>query len=253
MNKTVAIIQARMGSTRLPGKVMLPLGDKHVLEHVVGRVKAAEEIDKVIVATSAKTADDIIEDLAEEKGFNLFRGSEANVQKRFKNALEEENEDIIVRITADCPLISPEFLDYAVNELKEKHKDYVTVAVERTFPRGLTAEVFTSESFEEVCDESDEPRHREHVTPYYRENPKKFDIYNIESQEIFEEDFMQNRIDIRLTLDKAEDYKLLKEIYSSLEYEDTIDVKQTVKYVDKHNLTEINREIETEEVDENSH
>jgi spore coat polysaccharide biosynthesis protein SpsF len=252
MTRTVAIIQARMGSTRLPGKVMLPLGDQYVLEHVVDRVKGAEKIDKVIVATSEGLQDDVIHHLCEEKKFNLYRGSESNVQKRFSETLENEKADIIVRVTADCPLISSEFLDYAISCIEKEGADYVAAAVERTFPRGLTAEVFTSESFEQVCEHSNDPRHREHVTPYYRENPEKFEIHNIYSKDVFSEEFMINRTDVRLTLDRAEDYKVLREIYENVDFEDSIDIREAVKYVDENDLSKINGEVETEEVDETS-
>lgn len=251
MKQNIAIIQARMGSTRLPGKTMLPLKGKHVLERVVERLEKTENIDKIIVATSKEKQDDVIEKIVGED-LQIYRGSEKNVQKRFYEAAKNKNADILVRVTADCPLISPRFLDRLIEAVSKKNVDYSAAAINRTFPRGVTAEAFTAESFETVYNESDEPRHREHVTSYYRENPEKFRIYNIESDDVFSDPKMIDRTDLRLTLDTAEDYKLIKRIYEEIEFEDILELNEVIEYIDKNELSEINRDIEQKEVNESS-
>jgi spore coat polysaccharide biosynthesis protein SpsF len=112
----------------------------------------------------------------------------------------------------------------------------------------LTTEAFTFESFKEVEEASDERHHREHVTPYYRENPDEFDLYNVTSDEVFEEEFLHDRTDLRLTLDEADDYELLRRIYEGVEYDGIIDVTDAVRYVDEKRLSEINQHVEQKKV-----
>lgn len=242
--RTVAIIQARMGSTRLPGKVMLPLNGEHVLTHDIRRTKAAETVDDVVVATSTKTADDIIARYAKNAGAKVFRGSESNVLKRMYQASKRENAEIIVRITADCPLIAPDVIDEVVEQLIETDADYSANILERTFPRGLDAEAFTFKSFRRVYQEANDPVYREHVTPYYHERDDLFSSVSLTSEDMFDDPQMQNRTDIRITLDEADDYELLRQIYYGLECSEIIGVSDIVTYVDDNNLTTVNENVE---------
>jgi len=219
MLKTITIIQARTGSTRLPGKVMYPLDGKHTLTHIITRVSTAETVDNTVVATSTKPPDDVIERNASMAGADVVRGSESDVLSRFHRAAKRYSPDVLVRVTADCPLISPDTIDEVVHRLIETDADYSTNIIERTFPRGLDVETFTFESFKQVHRESTASHHREHVTPYYREQTDQFDLVSVTSDEVFDESWMQDRTDLRLTVDEADDYELLWEIYDRIEYD----------------------------------
>ncbi|MCU4974986.1 glycosyltransferase family protein [Halobacteria archaeon AArc-m2/3/4] len=246
--RVVAVIQARVGSTRLPGKVMYPLDGRPTIEHVVTRVSHADAVTDVVVATSNEPQDDVIEQYAPEFGADVIRGSESDVLSRFEQALEQYDPEIVVRVTADCPLISPRFIDDSIRRIRESDIEYVSAGLERTFPRGLTCEVFTAESFERVCAESTEPHHREHVTPYYREHPEAFELSSLESSAVFDEPWLQDRTDLRLTLDEPADYQLLETVYHKVEYEDNLDVRDVVQYIDEHNLATINQHVEQKSV-----
>lgn len=238
-----AVIQARVGSTRLPGKVMYPLNGKSVLEHVVKRVQATNHITNVVVVTSTEPQDDVIHRSASRYGAHVIRGSESDVLDRFTRAAEQYEPDIIVRVTGDCPLIDTQTIDTVVNRIMETESDYITNILDRTFPRGLDVEAFTKESFERVQKEATELRHREHVTPYYRENPDQFILENVTSNNVFDEEWMQNRTDLRLTLDEAADYEVLRRIYENIPYKNTLPIRKATRYVDEHKLMNINESV----------
>jgi spore coat polysaccharide biosynthesis protein SpsF len=246
--KTVAIIQARMGSTRLPGKVMLPLNGEHVLTHDVHRTMAATNVEEVVVATTERQADDIIDRYARRTRATVFRGSETDVLSRVYYAARKANADIIVRITGDCPLISPETIETVIERLMKSNADYSTNILERTFPRGFDVEAFTFNSFKQVYDQATEPHHREHVTPYYHENDHDFNLVSVTADEVFDKPWMQNRTDLRLTLDEADDYELLRLIYDRIDYEDFLPVRDAVSLIDDEDLHQINSNIEQKEV-----
>lgn len=212
MSDIVAIIQARVGSTRLPRKVMYPLGGQPALEHVITRTGHAGHISDVVVATSTEPQDDVIAQYAPKFGAQVVRGSKSDVFSCFETAIEGFGQDIVLRVTGDCPLISVEFIDAAIDRIRTENVDYVCAGLDRTFPCGVTCEAFTADSFDRMTDRANEPRHREHVTPYYREHPDEFDLYNHQSSEIFEEARFQNRTDLRLTLDESADYQLLETV-----------------------------------------
>ncbi len=247
MNVT-AIIQARVGSTRLPGKVMYPLDDRAVLEHVIQRVVSTNNVNDVVVATSEEPQDDVIKQYAPKFGADVIRGSESDVLSRFGQVLEQYDPEIVVRVTADCPLVSPRFIDASIRRISESDVEYVSAGLERTFPRGLTCEAFTAESFKRVCAESTDPHHREHVTPYYRENPEEFELFSLKSSAVFDEPWLQDRTDLRLTLDEPADYQLLETVYRKLEYDETLNIYDAIKYVDENDLGIINQDIEQKSV-----
>ena len=240
---TTAIIQARMGSTRLPGKMMLPLDGRHVLEHDIDRVAKASTVDEVVVATTDNKSDDIIATYAERSGARVYRGDETDVLGRMYAAADYQNTDIVVRITGDCPLISPICIDSVVEKLRDKKLDYSTNTIERTFPRGLDVEAFTFDSFTNVETKADESHHREHVTPYYQENPDQFTIGNVVSKDVFREEWLHNRTDLRLTLDEAADYELLRTLYEQITYDSHIEITDVIKYIDDNDVAKLNRSI----------
>ncbi|AET70307.1 spore coat polysaccharide biosynthesis protein F, CMP-KDO synthetase [Desulfosporosinus orientis DSM 765] len=209
--KTAAIIQARMGSTRLPGKILKDLMGKTVLQHVIERVQQAKNIDEIIIATTTLAQDDVVADEALKCGANYFRGSENDVLARYYGAAKENNVDIVVRITSDCPLIDPFVTDEIIRYFKQDNMyDIVTNAgsdlSKRTFPRGLDTEVFSFQSLERAYQQADKDYQHEHVTPYIYENSSRIYYY-------------RNSVDysmFRLTLDTEEDFILIKEIYRHL-------------------------------------
>jgi len=248
----VGIIQARMGSTRLPGKMMLPLDNAHVIEHDVHRALQAEKLDEVVVATTNKKQDDILARYARRAGSTVFRGSEDDVLRRVYQAATKYDADNIVRITGDCPLLAPACIDTVVETLQQTNADYVSNIIGRTFPRGLDVEAFTLESFSRVADEATESHHREHVTPYYREQDNRFTTQNITSKEVFEDDRLYDRTDLRLTLDEADDYELLRRIYSDISFEDTLSIADAIAFVDEYDLADLNQSIEQKKVNDAS-
>lgn len=208
--KTVAIIQARMGSTRLPGKIMMKLKEKTVLNHVIERVQQSREIDEIIVATTILKEDDVVEVEAKRYGVKVFRGSSENVLERYYQAAVSSDADHIVRITSDCPLIDHKIIDDIICKYKMIDVDIMNntgINVnERTYPRGLDVEIFPFKSLEKAFHNAYKKYQLEHVTPYIYENSNSTDIYKSDV----------NHSNLRLTLDTLEDYNLLEKIYLKL-------------------------------------
>ena len=170
----------------------------------------------------------------------MFRGSESDVLGRIHDAASSVNADVIVRITGDCPLIDPVAIDTVVQEALNGDTQYAANIFERTFPRGLDVEAFTFESFERVHEEATEPHHREHVTPYYREDPDRFTTESVVSADVFDEPQFQNRDDLRLTLDEADDYKVLREVYENVPFDDVLPTREAIRYADENDLMSLN-------------
>jgi spore coat polysaccharide biosynthesis protein SpsF len=239
MNGTVAIIQARMGSTRLPGKAMLSLNCTPVIRHVVRRVQSATSVEQVVVATSQKERDEIIVRCGSKDGAEVVCGDEDDVLNRMYTAADKYGAGTVVRITADNPLLSPSTIDAAVTNLEERGVDYVTNKLNRTFPSGLDVEAFTFDSFREVEEEAKDPYYREHVTPYYRDSDQ-FSVLNIESDEVFDDNRLWNRTDLRLTLDTPDDYELFKRVYENVAYDEIVNIGDVIEYIDRNNLGSLN-------------
>jgi glutamate-1-semialdehyde 2,1-aminomutase/spore coat polysaccharide biosynthesis protein SpsF len=165
---TVAIIQARLGSSRLPGKVLADVTGRPMLARVVERTRRAAGVDKVIVATSTNPGDDAIARFCAESGIPCFRGDENDVLDRFYHAAREHGADTVVRITADCPLIDPAVIDRVVAAFCDGGVDYASNSMHYTYPDGLDVEVFRFDALERAWKEAAKPSEREHVTPYLR-------------------------------------------------------------------------------------
>ena len=164
--KIVAIVQARIGSSRLNAKVLKPLGGTTVIEFLVSRLKKSSLIDEIIIATSNEDRDDQIESLFQQKDVQVFRGSEHDVLDRYFSAAEQASADIIVRVTGDCPLVDPSLVDDCINKIKNSDLDYVSNCncVEHPLPDGFDVEVFTMKSFKLVKKISITKAFKEHVT-----------------------------------------------------------------------------------------
>lgn len=206
--KVVAIIQARMGSTRLPGKVLLDLVGEPMLARTVKRTSRAQTIDKVVVATTVHPADEAIVRLCVEYGWPYFRGSEEDVLDRYYQAAVEHQADVVIRVTSDCPLIEPEIVDRVVREFLDwqPEVDYAcNLLPRRTFPRGLDTEVMRSDVLERVWYEDLNPAWREHVTLYVQRNPALFRIHGVTNDVDYSH--------MRWTVDTPEDLAFVRRIY----------------------------------------
>jgi spore coat polysaccharide biosynthesis protein SpsF len=203
--RVVAIIQARMGSTRLPGKVLKDLAGETVLARVVKRTRRATLLDEVVVATTTQPADDVIVRESERLGVAYFRGDEADVLDRYYRAAQRFAADVVVRVTSDCPLIDPELIDTTVDAFLKQKADYATNALVITYPRGLDVEVFTAAALAWTWEAAKESYQRTHVTPYIYENPARFKIVSLTA----EKDYGV----FRWTLDTKEDLEALREMY----------------------------------------
>jgi spore coat polysaccharide biosynthesis protein SpsF len=211
--RIVTIIQARMGSTRLPGKVMKDLGGETVLARVVRRVQRAALLGEVIVATTTRPADDIILEECRRLSVRVYRGDENDVLDRYYRAAEWANAETVVRITSDCPLIDSEISNEIVRRFLDQQPDYASNGLERTYPRGLDTEVITQPTLTRAWKEACQPYQRVHVTPYIYENPSCFRILSVTA----DTDYSSHR----WTLDTPEDLAFVRAIYERMGNDDS--------------------------------
>lgn len=207
----LAVIQARMRSTRLPGKVMRHLCGRSVLGHVILRVRLARRLDEVLVATTTQPEDHTIVQEAEHYGVRVYRGSEDDVLARYFYAAQ--GADIIVRVTSDCPLFDPQLLDGMIERFQVAQTaglpvDYLSNTLIRTYPRGVDAEIFSYGALRAAHERAREPYEREHVTPYIYMHPERFVLENYASN--------PNLSHLRWTLDTPEDLRFIEEVYGAL-------------------------------------
>ncbi len=239
--QTDIIIQARIGSSRLPGKTMLSLAWKEELWHVVERCKQVKNIDNIIVATTNDSKDDIIERFCIKHKILYYRGDESNVLRRYYEVASKYWTDRIVRITSDCPLIDPEIISWCILlHDSNNHVEYVSNCFNRVFPRWLDCEVFTFSSLGEAYKNASESIDLEHVTPFIRRNFKTKEF-------VVDKKF---HWDFRITLDQIEDYQLLSFIYDKFYVKDEIiDVKDVIAYLAINpTITNINRNVEQKKI-----
>jgi len=211
MKKIAAIIQARMGSTRLPGKVMKDLMGRPMLEHIIKRVQASGLIDEIVIATTTNKEDEVIIDFAKENDIEYYAGSTEDVLDRYYQAAQKYDVDVIVRITADDPFKDPQVIDEIISsylDTTEKY-DYVSNTIEPTYPIGLDTEVFSFESLKKAWLEAKDQPFREHVTPYIWNNPQIFKIKNIKKNGI-------NLSNMRWTVDTQKDFNFVETVYHKL-------------------------------------
>lgn len=209
----VTVVQARMKSTRLPYKVLMDLAGKPLLVRVVERITASKESGTVVVATTTDSSDDIIYDLCTRENINVFRGDPANLLDRHYKAALQYKADAVVKIPSDCPLIDPRVITKVIQYYKANHSffDYVSNLHPATYPDGNDVEVMSMNALEEAWNEADKNYEREHTTPFFWENPHKFNIGNV---------YWETGKDLsmihRWTIDYEEDYFLIKIIYEEL-------------------------------------
>lgn len=241
--KVVAIVQARMGSTRLPGKVLMDLAGRPVLSRVIARLGRAERLDAVVIATTTEPADDAIEEFCAERGWPCFRGSENDVLDRYYQAARAHQADVVVRITSDCPLIDPVLVDHIVDEFLQTDAsvDYVSNSLPTdTFPRGLDVEVVRFEALKRAWTEAKDARFREHVTLYIYSHPETFRLRGV-----------VNDVDLshmRWTVDTKEDLALVRSVYRHFG-DDQFSWRDLLALLDLHpEWLAINRKVRQKEV-----
>lgn len=234
----VAIVQARMGSTRLPGKALAGLGGQSVIDHVIRRVRGAQTVDRLVVATTDLPTDDVLVRHLVDVGVKVVRGSSQDVLSRFALAIEAFQAAWIVRVTADCPFIDSGVIDEVVAaSCVPSCVDYCSNVLSRTYPIGMDCEVFTRDALLRANSEARSESDREHVTPYMYGHPGSFALRNVEAPS------WARRPDLRLTIDESADLALAEMIVERLG--DTPDLRSILELMDASpGLAEANRHVE---------
>lgn len=234
--RIVAIIQARMGSTRLPGKVLADVAGRTMLARVVRRVRRAGRLDEVVVATTTAAGDEPVVEHCQRLGVACFRGQEDDVLDRYYRAATAHAADAVVRITSDCPLIDPEVIDRVVGAFLDRQPDYASNTLRRTWPRGLDTEVTTTAALSRAWREAAEPYQRVHVTPYLYQHPEHFTLLAVTG----EEDLSAGR----WTVDTGEDLDFVRAVCERMGGEDGFSWREVHRLLgDEPSLAERNRHV----------
>jgi len=248
--KTYAIIQARMSSSRLPKKVLKKIKKKPMLYYVIKQVLASSTIDEVIIATTKEKIDDVIADYCKQNKIKVFRGSKLDLLDRYYKCAKKYHCDPIIRITSDCPLIDPKVIDKVCKKFGKNLFDYVANNFEKihnkwsnstcNYPQGMTVEISSFKALEKAWYEAKKPSEREHVFPYIQFNPKLFSVSNIKMR--------KDLSYIRCTVDKLNDLKFVKIIYEKSRNVKIITIKDILKIIEKEpKLVLINNNIPFDE------
>ena len=219
----VAIIQARMGSTRLSGKVLEKIGEKTILEILINRLKESKFLDEIVVATTINEKDDVIVELSKKMGVKWYRGSEADVLSRYVEAARAFNADIVVRITADNPLTDPNLMDKLIERYLESDADYTYC---NDAPLGVSTEIINLSALEKADKNAKSQSEREHVTLYIKSHSEDFKIQKVDSG--------LDNSDIRLTVDTKEDLELMRKIYENLGDLERLEIRDVVTFLKRN-------------------
>lgn len=239
--KVLCIVQARMGSERLPGKVMRQINGRPMITYTLERLKRSRYIDETVLATSDSRSDREMAEYLKQQGYHVFCGSECNVLERYVQAAKAYGGDIIIRITGDCPCIDPVILDHILTFYHLNAYDYVGVdTIHRQFVRGLDVEVFSMDSllrtWEEVGKRDGYGPEKEHVTYFMYHHPELFRIHLMKAPEGMNRDY-------RLCVDTAEDFEVISRIYRHFE-DEYVSARDIIAYLDQHpQVASLNREI----------
>lgn len=234
----VCLIQARMRSTRLPGKILMKINGIPMIILQVNVLKKSKLLDKIVVITTNNSADDILVENLEKNKVEYFRGSENNVLKRYFDAATKFNADIIVRITSDNPLIDIKILEGILELITKTDLDYVSNNLKRTFPIGYDIEVFSYNTLKRIFESTKNINDKEHVTLYIHKNKNKFKIKNFEAK------LEEKHPEWRVTVDEKEDFELIKEIFKEYKEKTSIEYKDLIELFKKRpNLIKINEHI----------
>jgi len=215
--KIVATIEARMTSSRLPGKVLLPALGKPMLAHLTARLKAAPSIDEIVLATTVNAADDVLVEFARQDGIKVFRGSEEDVMSRVIGAAESVQADIVVEITGDCPIIDPDLVEQTIRVfMRNNNVEYCANTFFSSYPDGMDTQVMTIGALRKSYSMTSEPLDREHVSRHIWQNPQIFpQVYLIAPPSL-------HWPGLGLTLDEPNDYELIRTLIERLGYDDSL-------------------------------
>jgi spore coat polysaccharide biosynthesis protein SpsF len=245
--RVVAVIQARMGSSRLPGKILLDIKGFPMLARVVERVSRAETIDEVAVATTEDREDDVVAQFCQDRGYTCIRGKNHDVLDRYMKAARETNAEIIVRITADCPLMDPDVIDRTVETFLSAYPEAQFGTnrglnrIERTYPIGMDVEVMTFEALKLASHEAKEPYQREHVTPFLYETSGRFQKTSIDAGGEYG--------DQRWAVDTPEDLKFVREVYARFAGREDFHFEDVISLLESEPaLLEINAQIKQKDM-----
>lgn len=237
--KIVAIVQARMGSTRLPGKVMKKINGTPLIELLLERLSKTESLDSIVLATSHQPENLALIRHVQEKGFQVEMGDENDVLKRYLRAANKHDTDIVVRITGDCPLVDSKLVDAVIEKYKSGNYDYVSNINPRSYPKGLDIEVFSVQALQIAFDMATDPFEREHVTPYIRAGLQ------------FTQDNLRHKNDYsdrRWTVDELSDFIVIEKVFAHF-YPDIHFHWEDVLYLEKikPEIFEFNRHLRNED------
>lgn len=234
--RTVAIVQAHMGSTRLPGKVLADIGGRTMLARVVERTRRARQVEDVVVAATLNSKDIPLLEEAKRLGVPTFRGSEEDVLARYVRCAQEQGADPIVRITSDCPLLDPKIVDRVIDAFQASSCDYASNVLERTYPQGLDTEVIGRNALEQAEREAHEPWERVHVTQYIIRHPDRFRLVGVRA------DADLSRF--RWTVDTAEDLAFVREVYARMAPRTDFGWREVLALLEREpELVELNRHV----------
>jgi spore coat polysaccharide biosynthesis protein SpsF len=239
----VVVVQARMGSQRLPGKVLADVGGRSMLARVVRRAGRATRVDAIVVATTDQPGDDAIVGECARLNVAAFRGDEGDVLDRYHRAATAHEAGVVVRITADCPFIAPEIIDLVLAAQEAAGADYASNTLRRTYPRGLDTEAMTSAALARAWREAGGAHQRAHVTPYLYENPSLFRLSSVENA--------RDLSGYRWTVDTAEDLALVRALYDRADNDDEVAWEKLVEIVEAEpGLASLNRGVAQKDVAE---
>ena len=224
---TYVILQVRMSSTRLPGKVLKPILGKTMLAHQIERVQGAKRVDKIIIATSEDSSDNAIAQLGESLLVPCFRGNLADVLDRYYQASLAFPSDVIVRLTGDCPLIDPGLIDHVIDTHLKGNNDYTSNCEPASFPDGLDVEVFNVSALKTAWENAVKPSEREHVTPFIRNHPELFSCGSVQHD--------TDLSNLRWTVDEKEDFMFVEKVYQALyKTNPAFTFKDILHYLEQH-------------------
>lgn len=232
----VLIMQARMGSSRLPGKSLMPLAGRPLVGRVIERVQRCKSVDKIILATTKKTQDDPLETLGKEYGVDVFRGSENDLVDRYYQAARASGADVVVRVPADNPAPEPSEIDRVIEYHLQSQNDFSSNypdVFDNGYPDGIGAEVFNFEALRKVWESSSDPRNREHPHTNFYEHPDVYRIGTIECPREF------RRPDIVLDVNTQEEYQFMAKLYEALYSRNRLfTIKDIIQWVDDENANQ---------------
>jgi spore coat polysaccharide biosynthesis protein SpsF len=238
--KTVAIIQARMSSSRLPGKVLKEAGGRPLLDRMVERVRLAKRIDETVVATTVDPSDDTIAEFCTKADFPVFRGNLMDVLDRYYQASLTYHADIVVRLTGDCPFIDPKLVDETLDLMSNEKADFacnrLPPPMTRTYPIGLDVEAVTFSALKTAWENAAQKHEREHVMPYFYEIPGRYKVVKL--------DYAVDYGALRWTVDTPEDLEFVRAVYAALDNRNDFSWLDVLKLVQEHpELSKINADV----------